>query len=81
MSRVQFVFKEMGYEEWAKLSERDARAKAVPFRDIIKETWQRLKRAKPELQLGAKPFVKGKWDERAYFIVQVCAATKNKTRE
>ena len=36
----------------------------------MRESWARLKRAKPELQSAAQPFVKPKWDETAYFGVQ-----------
>jgi len=35
-----------------------------------KDTWARLKRSKPEMQSASHPFVKDKWDERAYFLVQ-----------
>ena len=67
----QVVFKQMGYASWVELTTLEAKQKATPFRMAIKETWARLKRAKPEMQTAAKPFVKEKWDERAYFLVQV----------
>ena len=72
-SRVsaQVVFPMMGYEEWQGLSATELRAKAAPYRVGIKEEWARLRRAFPEMQSAAKPFVKDKWDETAYFIVQV----------
>ena len=70
---AQEVFQLMGYKEWTDLSVRERKMAAAPFRDMIKEQWARLRRAKPEMQSAAKPFVKEKWDERAYFLVQVCA--------
>ena len=68
---MQAVFKEMGYASWQGLSFAETKAKAAPFRETIKETWARLKRAHPEMQSAAQPFVKKKWGEREYFIVQV----------
>ena len=70
---AQEVFQMMEYEEWKDLNMRERKINAAPFRDAIHEQWARLKRAKPEMQSAAKPFVKEKWDERAYCIVQVCA--------
>ena len=67
----QYVFKQMEYADWSELAWSEIKEKAAPFREIIKETWARLKRAKPEMRSGEKPFVKEKWDELAYFIVQV----------
>ena len=67
----QVVFPLMGYDGWQGLSSTELRAKAAPFRVVIKEEWARLRRAFPEMQSAAKPFVKEKWDEVAYFIVQV----------
>ena len=64
------VFAKMGYPSWVGLSHEETRVKSAPYRELIKETWARLKRAQPEQQSAAKPFVKAKWDERAYYIVQ-----------
>ena len=68
--RPQMIFTMEGYEGWAHLTPAEARAKAVPFREAIREEWARLKRSQPEQLSAAKPFVKPKWDERAYFLVQ-----------
>ena len=59
------------YAEWQGLSSTDLRVKAAPYRLIIKEEWARLRRAFPEMQSAAKPFVKEKWDEKAFYLVQV----------
>lgn len=61
----------MGYKEWVGLTSSEARVKAFPYRTELREEWSRLKRAYPEMQSAAKPFVKEKWDETAYFLVQV----------
>ena len=68
---VQLVFAGMGYIGWTGLTAQETRAKAQPFREEIKNEWARLRRAMPEMQSAAKPFVKAKWDENAYFLVQV----------
>ena len=60
----------MDYESWKDLSHEEAKMKAAPFRVALRESWARLKRAKPEQQSAAQPFVKPKWDETAYFGVQ-----------
>jgi hypothetical protein len=67
----QVVFPMMGYVDWQGLSSTALRVKAAPFRLIVKEEWARLRRAFPEMQSAAKPFVKEKWDETAFFLVQV----------
>ena len=51
--RVQAVFEKMGYEGWVGLSASEKKLKSAPFREIIKEQWARLKRAKPEMQSAA----------------------------
>ena len=51
--RVQAVFEKMGYEGWVGLSASEKKSKSAPFREIIKEQWARLKRAKPEMQSAA----------------------------
>jgi hypothetical protein len=59
------------------------KVKAQPFAEAIKETWTRLRRAYPQAQSAAKPFVKDKWDENAvYFTVQetTCTARWTPTR-
>jgi len=67
---AQRVFPRLGLEGWTELSEAELKKKAAPFRATIAQTWLRLKRALPEMQSAAHPFVKSKWDERAYFMVQ-----------
>ena len=64
------VFKMKAYDGWTELSPSELKVKCAPYKEIIKETWARLKRAMPEMQSAAKPFVKHKWDERAVFLVQ-----------
>ena len=66
-----YVFPEMGYDGWANLSHTELKEKAAPYRYAIQDEWTRLKRAAPNAQSAAKPFVKEKWDELAFFIVQV----------
>lgn len=66
-----YVFPEMGYNGWANLSHTELKEKAAPYRFAIQDEWTRLKRAAPNAQSAAKPFVKEKWDELAFFIVQV----------
>ena len=66
----QRVFGMMGYASWKDLSFAEAKVKASPYREALRESWARLKRAMPEQQSAAKPFVKPKWDETAYFGVQ-----------
>ena len=68
--RSQRVFPHLKVEGWVGLSEAELKAKAAPVRATIAQTWLRLKRALPEMQSAAHPFVKPKWDERAYFLVQ-----------
>ena len=65
------MFPALKYKGFVGLTARELKEKAVPFRDAIKETWARLKRAKPEMNTSAMPFVKEKWDELAYYLVQV----------
>ena len=60
----------MGYPSWCGLSAAESKEKSAPVRELIQATWARLKRAHPEAQSAAHPFVKPKWDERAYFLVQ-----------
>ena len=60
----------MNYEGWVGLTSKQRKAKSAPFKEAIQDMWKRLKRAYPEMQTAAKPFVKKKWDERAYFLVQ-----------
>jgi len=64
------VFVELDYKGWSGLSRSDMKVKAQPFAEAIKETWTRLRRAYPQAQSAAKPFVKDKWDENAVFTVQ-----------
>jgi hypothetical protein len=47
---VQVVFERMGYAEWVGLNPVDKKVKSAPYRELIKVTWARLKRSKPELQ-------------------------------
>ena len=64
------VFELEEYDGWTGLSFEERKAKAEPFAQMIDNTWARLKRALPEMQSAAKPFEKGKWDERGLFLVQ-----------
>ena len=43
----------MGYAGWVGLSTADRKAKSAPFRETIKDTWARMKRAMPEMQSAA----------------------------
>lgn len=47
---LQAVFERMGYAEWVGLSTEDKKVKSAPYRELIKDTWARLKRSKPEMQ-------------------------------
>ena len=47
---LQAVFEKMGYAEWVALSTEDKKVKSAPYRVLIKDTWARLKRSKPEMQ-------------------------------
>ena len=51
---MQVVFERMGYAEWVGLNPVtglvDKKVKSAPYRELIKVTWARLKRSKPELQ-------------------------------
>jgi|LauGreDrversion4_1035100.scaffolds.fasta_scaffold799738_1 chorismate mutase len=47
---LQAVFERMGYAEWVGLSTHDKKVKSAPYRELIKDTWARLKRSKPEMQ-------------------------------
>jgi hypothetical protein len=47
---LQAVFERMGYTEWVGLSTHDKKVKSAPYRELIKDTWARLKRSKPEMQ-------------------------------
>ena len=67
---AQIVFAQLGYAGWSGLGRAEMKAKAQPFAEAIKEQWTRLRRAMPEMQSSAKPFVKEKWDETAVFLVQ-----------
>ena len=60
----------MGYEGWVGLSRTAMKEKARPYSEAIYDTWIRMKRAMPEMQSSAMPFVKEKWDETAVFLVQ-----------
>ena len=66
----QHVFAMKGYKSWTGLSAAATKEKAAPYRAALAEGWKRLKRAHPELQSAARPFVKPKWCERTYFLVQ-----------
>ena len=50
---MQAVFEKMGYAGWVGLSAAELKAKSAPFREVMKDTWARLKRAKPEMQSAA----------------------------
>ena len=47
---LQAVFEKMGYAEWVGLSMVDKKVKSAPYRALIKDTWARLKRSKPEMR-------------------------------
>ena len=47
---LQAVFERMGYAEWVGLSTHDKKVNSAPYRELIKDTWARLKRSKPEMQ-------------------------------
>ena len=66
----QKVFPVMGYSDWQGQSAAELRTKSKPFSDKLAETWQRLRRALPEMKSSEKPFVKYKWSEEAYFHAQ-----------
>ena len=67
---MQHVFPKMGYEGWVGLSRSAMKAKALPYREAMKEMWVRLRRSHPEMKTSAKPFVKDKWDVNALKVVQ-----------
>ena len=62
----------MGYPSWLGLDAAETKEKSAPYRAAIKELWARLKRSQPEMQSAARPYVKPKWGEREYFLVQDC---------
>jgi hypothetical protein len=66
----QKVFPTLGYSEWQGHSAAELRVKSKPFSDKLAETWQRLRRALPEMRSSEKPFVKEKWSEEAFFHAQ-----------
>ena len=53
-----------------RLSRSEMKVKAHPYREAMKETWVRLRRAHPAMMSSAKPFVKNKWDVQALKVVQ-----------
>ena len=59
------------YAAWSGLTPQELRQKCKPYMEVIEVTWDRLKRAAPEMQSAKKEFVKPKWDEAAYFQGQV----------
>ena len=44
----QAVFEQMGYASWTGLSAGETKKKAAPIRELMKDTWARLKRADSE---------------------------------
>ena len=50
---AQAVFPKMDYAGWVGLSAVELKAKSAPFREAMKDTWTRLKRANPEMQSAA----------------------------
>ena len=67
---AQRVFTHAGYPSWQGLTTKELKERAVPFRATIYEQWTRLRRALPEMHSASTPFVKPKWDERTYHLVQ-----------
>jgi hypothetical protein len=67
---AKFVFVSLKYKGWTGLNEHELHKKAEPFKFAVREQWQRLKRSDKDLTSTLKPFVKTKWCDNAYFLVQ-----------
>jgi hypothetical protein len=77
---AKFVFVNLGYQGWTKLTPHEIYEKAEPFKFAVREQWLRLKRSDAELSSTLKPFVKTKWCDTAYFLAQVSVLGARRAR-
>ena len=67
---AQKVFPMMKMVGWVGLEKHELQAKAVPFKAAILEYWDRLRKARGELEDLGGSLRKEKWDDLSYFRVQ-----------